>query len=51
VSLYWSATTRGSVPSTAWVVLFRFQGLVDVISKAAPYLAWCVRGGQGADRQ
>jgi Protein of unknown function (DUF1566) len=50
-SLYWSATTRASVPSTAWVVLFRFEGLVDAISKTAPYLAWCVRGGQGVNPQ
>ena len=51
LSLYWSATTRAAVPSLAWIVLFRNQGLVDAINKDVPYLSWCVRGGQGVERQ
>jgi hypothetical protein len=50
-SLYWSSTTRGSVPAYAWVVLFRFKGLVDTAVKSAPFLIWCVRGGQGVNPQ
>ncbi len=44
-SIYWSASTRVSVPSTAWVAFLSF-GTVGGGAKAADYYVWPVRGGQ-----
>jgi hypothetical protein len=49
-SFYWSATTDADFPDSAWYVAFGF-GAVLSTEKIAPWLAWCVRGGQGVDPQ
>jgi hypothetical protein len=46
---YWSATTNAEDPTDAWGVIF-FVGDVLSGSKASSIHAWCVRGGNNADR-
>jgi uncharacterized protein DUF1566 len=46
---YWSGTDVHDEPFNAWVAIL--GGNFGVIPKSISRLAWCVRGGQGADGQ
>ncbi len=45
---WWSATTRSNDEASAFRMNFQVS-VADTITKTAPELAWCVRGGQGYD--
>ena len=47
-SVYWSASTLGTNPSSAWLVVFNNGGVNGSVKTHAGH-AWCVRGGMNAD--
>ena len=49
-AFYWSATTFAANALDAWDVYFG-DGRVGTFAKVTQEHVWCVRGGQGVDRQ